>query len=94
MDYDEENWYHLYSKAIIELERTDIATRISAARLAMVNPLQQLEEISDTHTEELRSTQDALSNLRNLEIAEGRDSARERNDLARNKEADSESIDI
>lgn len=67
-----ENWFDLYQKAILELERIKITGRIGDARAGISARVEELRQLPGLHNEELHSLNDALSMLRSLEQQEAR----------------------
>jgi uncharacterized protein with WD repeat len=71
-DYDKEKWWDLYRQAMLELEHAAMTGRIGDARAEIAHRLETLKQHPRLHTEEYHSIQDALNNLRVLELEEER----------------------
>ena len=69
-DYDREEWFGVYSLALLELERALIAGRISDARISISARLEELKTLIGSHEREQDAIEGALRNLRVIEREE------------------------
>ena len=76
--YEKEEWFRLYEKAMLELERASMAGRICDARTEIADRIEKLRDIPGLHEREKQAIQDALNALRVLEQEDGRARADER----------------
>ena len=81
-DYDQEKWVAVYKSAVLELERSLIAGRISDARAEIVKRIEALRSIPGLHGEERQAIEDAIHNLRVLEREDANDTAGEQRKAA------------
>ena len=65
--HDLEKWVKLYQLAMLELEQSLMAGRITDARAEITRRVEALRDIPGLHAEELQAIEDALNNLRFLE---------------------------
>jgi hypothetical protein len=76
-DYDQQQWFDLYTRALLELEHAAVTGRIGEARAEMALRLETLKLHPGLHRSEHHAIEDALSNLRSLEQQEARFAAAE-----------------
>lgn len=77
-DYEGEEWYRIYAKAIVELEQARLAGRIGDARSEIAARIEKLRDMPGLHSPEKQAIEDALNNLRVLEREDERAKADER----------------
>ena len=77
-DYDNEDWIHLYQRALLELEHAKMAGRIGDARIEIAARLEKLRDMPGLHAAERQAIEDALSALNSLERTENRYEENER----------------
>lgn len=65
--HDSEKWVKLYQSAVLELEHSLMAGRITYARAEITKRVEALRDIPGLHVQELQAIEDALNNLRFLE---------------------------
>ena len=71
-NYENEKWVALYQSAILELQQSLLAGRISEARAEITKRIEKLFGMPGLHAEERQAIDDALSGLRSLEREEVR----------------------
>jgi hypothetical protein len=71
-DYDSEEWFGLYSLALLELERAVISGRINEARISITARLEELKTLTGSRERERDAIEGALRNLRVIEREEAR----------------------
>ena len=71
-DYDQSQWYRLYSRAMLELEHALMTGRIMDARREILSRLEILRDMPGLHEHERQAIQEALSGLRGVEREEVR----------------------
>jgi hypothetical protein len=81
-DYAQEYWVELYRSALLELEHSLMAGRLTEARAEIVNRLEKLREIPGLHAEEKQAIEDAVGAMRMLEREEARYAAEQQRHLA------------
>src|SRR5215469_13147944 len=81
-DFDNEKWVELYRSALLELQHSLMAGRISDARAEIMARVEKLRDIPGLHTGERQAIEDALNGLRSLEKEEIRYSADQQRKLA------------
>lgn len=81
-DFDNEKWIELYRSALLELQHSLMAGRISDARAEIMARVEKLRDIPGLHTGERQAIEDALNGLRSLEKEEIRYSADQQRKLA------------
>jgi hypothetical protein len=69
-DHNNEKWVELYRSAMLELQHSLMAGRISEARAEITQRIEKLHDMPDLHAEERHAIEDALSGLRMLEREE------------------------
>jgi hypothetical protein len=77
-NYEREEWYRLYERAMVELEQAKIAGRIGDARTEIAARIEKLRDIPGLHGPERQAIDDALHSLRTLEHEDEREKADER----------------
>ena len=75
--YDQEDWFRLYQRAMLELEHAKIAGYIGEARIEIAGRIAELATLPGLHPEERQALSDALTGLRALEREEVRYKANE-----------------
>jgi hypothetical protein len=71
-DHDREEWFGLYSLALLELERAVISERINEARISITARLEELKTLTGSRERERDAIEGALRNLRVIEREEAR----------------------
>ena len=77
-EYEKEEWFLLYQRAVLELERAKMAGRIGDARTEIAARIEKLRDIPGLHEREKQAIEDALNALRTLEREDERAKADER----------------
>ena len=77
-DYEQEDWYLIYARAMVELEQAKIAGRIGDARHEIAARIKKLRDMPGLHGPEKQAIEDALNSLRLLELEDERERADER----------------
>ena len=65
--YQDEDWYAVYTAAVLELESLKMTGRIEDARSAITSRLEVFKTAPGLHTDEYQRIDDALRTLRLLE---------------------------
>ena len=81
-DYQEQKWVELYRAALLELENSLMAGRITDARAEIVRRLEQLQQTPGLHARERQAIQDATNGLQNLEREEAQHASDEEQRIA------------
>lgn len=76
--FENEEWVHLYQKAIVELEQAKMAGRICDARAEIAARIEKLRDIPGLHDKERQAIEDALNGMKVLEREDERAKADER----------------
>lgn len=76
-EYERQEWYELYEKAVLELQQAKVAGRIGDARSGIAARIEKLRDIPGLHGPERQAIEDALNNLRVLEREDEREKANE-----------------
>ena len=77
-DYEQEDWFRIYARAMVELEQAKIAGRIGDARTEIAARIEKLRDMPGLHGPERQAIDDALNSLRSLEQEDERAKADER----------------
>jgi len=77
-EYEKEEWFRLYKRAMLELEQAKMVGRIQDARSGITARIEKLLDIPGLHEREKQAIEDALNNLRTLERVDEREKADER----------------
>ena len=78
MTHENQEWVGIYRSALMELEHAKMTGRIGDARNSIATRFEKLMQMPSLHTEERQALEDALNNLRVLELEEERFQAEER----------------
>lgn len=77
-EHEREDWYRIYSRAMLELEQAKMAGWIADARNEIAARIEKLREMPGLHDLERQAIDDALNSLRVLEREVERAKADER----------------
>jgi hypothetical protein len=80
-EYEQQKWFELYKAAMLETERAAMTGRICDARAEMISRLEKLGQHPGAHQDECHTIQDALLNLKMLEIEEAHLAAEDKKHL-------------
>ena len=80
-DYEKQQWFDLYKKAMLELQRAAMTGRIGDARAEIADRLETLKQHPGLHRDEYHAIEDALRSLKVLEQEEARLAAEDKRRL-------------